>query len=227
MFKKFLAAFLMLGVLGSLGCQDEFIDEGEVRFRAVVLSPNSPNLDVSYSDEPILVNAPYTTSTGYVRVLGGNRSVKVRQTGTTPILAQTSQDFLTGGRYTYAVVGLAGSLENVIFADPIGTPATGDSAIRVFHAAPSLGGNVDWYVTAPGAPLAGETPIATNVAFKSVTNFVIRTSGNYQVRATTTGTTTEVFTSPTVALNSTVKQTAILVDAAGGGAPLGMLFLQD
>ena len=48
-----------------------------------------------------------------------------------------------------------------------------------------------------------------------------------QVRVTPTGTKTVVIDSGTLTLASGQVRTAIAVDAAGGGAPFGLLLLED
>jgi hypothetical protein len=223
MFKKIAAALL---ILCAIGCQNEFIDPGETRVRTVLLSPNAPNLDVSFSNELLLSNAPYTTSTGYIRVLGGTRTLEVRETGTTPVLVTNTAGFTSGARYTYVVVGLVGTMEGVIITDGGGDPPVNQTSMRVFHGSPSLG-NVDIYITAPGAPLGAATPVATNVAYKSMTTYTTRLAGTYQVRATTPGTTTEIYTSPNISPTADQKQTTFITEAPGGGAPLSALVLLD
>ncbi|HVL37791.1 MAG TPA: DUF4397 domain-containing protein [Fimbriimonadaceae bacterium] len=225
--------FARLGLLGLfcfavIGCggSDPIDRSTRTSLRTVVVSPDASNLDVHVDGSPLLVNAPYKTSTGFLSLDNGNRTLTVRETGTSTPLVSTTALLQQNQRNTYVVVGKQGSLEALLVPNNTAAPALGQAKINLVHAAPDLGA-VDIYITEPGGALDVGSRVATNVAFKSVTGYLTRTSGNMQVRVTSTGTQNVLFDSGTILLQQGQVRTGLIVESGGGGAPYGLILLQD
>ncbi len=98
--------------------------------------------------------------------------------------------------------------------------------VRILHAAPSAGA-VDLFVLAPGASLATASPAFTDVAFKADTGYVSLAAGSYDVVVTPTGTRMPAIGPARITVANGGVYTLAARDAVGGGAPLGVILLDD
>ena len=146
--------------------------------------------------------------------------------GTTTTVIDADVTLADGTDYTVIASGLVAEIEPIVLEDDNTAPAAGNVKVRAIHGAPSAPA-VDIYVTAPGADLAAESPVLTNVEFGDVADYIEAPAGDYQVRVTPTGTKTVVIDSGALTLASGQVRTAIAVDAAGGGAPFDLLLFED
>ncbi|MDC8832441.1 DUF4397 domain-containing protein [Alteromonas gilva] len=98
----------------------------------------------------------------------------------------------------------------------------GNAQVQIVHAA-SDAPTVDIYVTAPGAALADEQPLAT-AAFMDATGLVQVPAGDYQIRITPAGSTDVVFDSGTVALADGADLLVAATNNVGSGdSPVTLL----
>jgi hypothetical protein len=121
-------------------------------------------------------------------------------------------------------VNTVANIEPRYLTDDNTAPAPGQARISVLHGAPSVG-NVDVYVTAPGAALG--TPTLTNVPFKGFSGYLAVPAGRYQVRVTPTGVPGTVAINQEITVPANVVATAIAVERQGGGAPFSIAVLVD
>jgi hypothetical protein len=82
-------------------------------------------------------------------------------------------------------------------------------------------------VTAPGAGIATATPALRNVPFRAESGYVSLAGGSYDVTVTPTGTKTAAIGPATITVLDGNVYTAAARDAVGGGAPLGLILLDD
>lgn len=220
-------ALVGVAVLGLAACSDD--DPTGVtqtaQLRVVHASPDAPNVDVLVDAATPLTNVPFRAFSPFLDVEAGERRIRVRAAGTTTTVIDANLDFAAGQAYTAIATGLLAGLQTLVIEDDLTAPAAGQVKVRVVHAAPAAAG-VDVYVTAPGAPLAGATPVLTNVPFTAVSDYLTIPAGEYRIRVTPTGTTT-VAIDATVTFAAGQIRTIVATDAPGGGAPLAPVVLTD
>lgn len=220
-------ALVGVAVLGIAACSDD--DPTGVtqtaQLRVVHASPDAPNVDVLVDAATPLTNVPFRAFSPFLDVEAGERRIRVRAAGTTTTVIDANLDFAAGQAYTAIATGLLAGLQTLVIEDDLTAPAAGQVKVRVVHAAPAAAG-VDVYVTAPGAPLAGATPVLTNVPFTAVSDYLTIPAGEYRIRVTPTGTTT-VAIDATVTFAAGQIRTIVATDAPGGGAPLAPVVLTD
>jgi hypothetical protein len=225
---RLLTVFLATAALvGTTACDDDddpTAPTEQGRVRAVHAVGNAPAVDILVDGEVVTPAAglSYGNKTNYIDASEGNRAVAVRATGTTlnlltftaPVAAETDYTVIAAGR----IGATSGPTPRLITITDNAAPTTGNANVRVVHASPSAG-NVDIYVTAPGADIATATPALTNVAFGATANLANVTPGTYRIRVTPTGTKTVAIDENNVVIAANGKYLAIAVgdNAAGTG----------
>jgi ABC-type glycerol-3-phosphate transport system substrate-binding protein len=225
---RLLALLLAAGAL-TAACSDDNAStspEGEARVRVVHASPDAPAVDVLVDNTSVLTAVPYRAASTYLALAAGERNLKVNAAGTSTAVIDANVSLADATDYTVIASGLVAAIEPIVLEDDNSVPAAGRARVRAIHGAASAPA-VDIYVTAPGADLATATPALTNVKFGDVADYIEAPAGDYQVRVTPTGSKTTVIDSGTLSLASGQVRTAIAVDAPGGGAPFGLLLLED
>lgn len=225
--KPALALALLLSV-GATACDDDdtTAPAATAQLRVVHASPDAPNVDVLVDGAVALTDVPFRTASPYLEVSVGARNLRVRPTGTTTVVIDADADFVSGRAYTVLATGRVASLAPLVLTDDLTAPGAGNIRLRLVHASPSAG-NVDIYVTAPSADLGATSPTLTNVPFRAASTYLEVPAGTYRVRITPAGTKTVAIDANNVTLTAGQVRTAVAVDAAGGGAPLGALLLAD
>jgi hypothetical protein len=126
-----------------------------------------------------------------------------------------------GKQYSVFATGRLASIAPYVLVDDNRSLATA-AKVRIVHTAPSAG-NVDIYVTPPGASIATLTPAFTNVPFRAETGYVNLAGGSYDVTVTPTGTKTAAIGPARISVSDGGVYTAAARDAPGGGAPFGII----
>ena len=194
--------------------------------RVVHASPDAPLVDVFSGTTAIaaLQDVDYQVASGILNLDAGTYTFRVEAetpAGNAQVLtipATLADDTL----YNVIAVGDVANLEALLVTSPKGDVGGGNIRVQVVHGAPAAP-MVDVYVTAPGATLADEQPLAT-LSFKDFTGQVEVPAGNYQIRIAAAGTTTVVFDSGSLSLPAGAD---LLVTAtqnvATGDSPVALL----
>lgn len=130
----------------------------------------------------------------------GAPDLTVRVSGTGTALAGFSPAFAAANRYiVIAYANGSGPTQFTTLATSAFTPVSGQAGLKVVDAAPGTG-IFDVYVTPAGAAL--DSVRATNLSFGGNTNFFNVVAGTVQLRLTTGGTQTVVFTAGNESLSA-------------------------
>jgi hypothetical protein len=191
---KILAAAALVTTLTA--CDDDEIVAaitGDVRI--LHTSPDAPPVNILFDGDSEIDALDYAESSGFEQIVVGEYKLEVEAIipgGNLSVLTLDPLEIESDSRITALAVGKVedGSLEILPVADSASDPASNEVAVVVVHASPAAGalGNVDVYVTAPGAAL--ENPIT--FGFKGIADAGAIPAGNYQVRITPAGDATTI-----------------------------------
>jgi Domain of unknown function (DUF4397) len=197
--------------------------------RVIHASPDAPSVDVIVNDDfanPVLAGVPFPAFSDYLEVPAGTYNVKVTPAGNPGVIViDADLDLEAGSASSVYASGLLASIAPYVLADDDRSIAT-EAKVRIVHMAPSAG-LVDLYVTAPGADISTLAPTFAGVDFKAETGYVALPGGNYEVTVTVAGTKTAAIGPAAVTFSDGGVYTAAARDAPGGGAPFGLILLDD
>ncbi len=207
--------------------------------RVVHASPDAPAVDVVVNATlpPLVEDLAFPTATPIVEVPPATYQTEVAAADAYPNAVVIPND---GSTIPLALA--AGTTTNVLaignLADITAIVADGDprsvglyAKVRIIHASPTAA-DVDIYVAAPGTDITTIAPTLTAVPFGANTGFLAlpaaeTTGTTYEVTVTPTGTTTAAIGPAPLPVVRGGVYTAIARDATGGGAPLGLILLDD
>ncbi|MEM6709919.1 MAG: DUF4397 domain-containing protein [Pseudomonadota bacterium] len=221
------------------GFATEVLNEGTpADVRVVHASPDAPNVDVfaGMSTTPVFSNLAYTDVTMYESLMPGMMTqLRVTATGTTmPAVIDETLNLAEGFSYTVFAGGLLEDIAPIVFVDDNRSVST-EARVRIIHASPSAG-DVDIFVVEPGTDITmpdedGEdiAPNFAGVAFEASTGYVSLEPGMYDVIVTAEDDEDRmaVIGPATITVEAGGIYTAAARDAAGGGAPFGLILFDD
>ena len=213
-------AFLSVSAFSLIGCGSS----GSAQLRALHASPDAPNVDISVNGTSVAKDVPYETATSYLKIKDGKTQIQVFPTGTTTAVLDYTFTATNKSYYTFLAANKVASIQSLFFTDNNSTPPAGDFNLRLIHGAPSAG-NVDIYITAPGAALG--TPTLSNVAFAASSGYLSEPAGSYEVRITPTGTQTVVIDTGSLTFAAGQVRTAVALDPVNETGPFQAVVLDD
>ncbi len=214
------AALFAASAFGLAGCGSS----GSAQLRALHASPDAPNVDISVNGTSVATNVPYESATSYLKIKEGKTEVQVYPTGTTTAVLDYTFTAKNKSYYTFLAANKVASIQSLLFTDDNSAPPAGDFNLRLIHGAPSAG-NVDIYITAPGAALG--TPTLSNVAFAAASGYLSEPAGSYEVRITPTGTQTVVIDTGALTFAAGQVRTAVALDPVNETGPFQAVVLND
>jgi hypothetical protein len=212
------------------GGTGEILDSATpAQVRVIHASPDAPPVDVIVNNDcnnRLLSNVPFPAFSDYLSVPPTAYNVKVTAAGNCGAVVIDADLALSAGQqYSVYATGPLASITPYVLADDNRSVITA-AKVRIVHAAPSAG-RVDIYVTPPGASIAALSPAFTDVPLRAETGYVNLAGGSYDVTVTPTGTKTPAIGPATITVADGGVYTAAARDAAGGGAPFGLILLDD
>jgi hypothetical protein len=211
--------------------QSEILDAGTpADLRVGHLSADAPAVDVIANDDfatPAVNALTFPTVTGYLELAPGAYNFKVVDDATQSLtVIEIDPTLVVGTRYSVLAVNDLANIEPLVLTDDLRSIAT-EAKVRIVHASPTAG-PVDIYVTAPGTDITTVSPALSNVPFKAETGFIPLAPGSYDIKVTPTGSPGVVAIAvDALALAGGDVLTAIARDNAGGGAPLGLVVIDE
>ncbi|TQV73588.1 DUF4397 domain-containing protein [Aliikangiella marina] len=217
---------LLLSASGSVSLLDA---STPTSVRVVHASPDAPAVDIIANDgfaEPLISNIPFAGWAGYVDLPADTYNIKVVPNGeTTPVVIDADLTLDAGVAYNVIATDVLAEITPLVLtADNrrVGTEAK----LRVIHGSPTAQ-NVDIYLVAPQTDITDVAPTLSDVPFQADTNFLSVAEGSYDVIVTPTGTKDAAIGPATISLSAGGVYTIIARDGEGGGAPLGVILLDD
>jgi len=226
---KLVLAAVALSTLAACGGGDteDRLDVADPKVRFVDVARLSANVtlyrnDVGQSDAN---NVGYKYGSYYFDVSPGDATWSIRPAANTATqLAAVSFDADRGDRNTIVAIASDSGLDAALIRDPYNKSLTTDKArVRVFNAAVNAQA-IDVYITQPGADISNSVPDFANVQFKqsaplSGDDSIEYPGGGYQLRVTTAGTKTVLFTA-LVNVSDNADWLLVPIPTADSGAPV-------
>jgi hypothetical protein len=194
--------------------------------RVIHASPDAPAVDVYVDGTQVLADVPYPAFSGYLPVPPGTYNVVVTPAGNPGVnVIDVDLTVEAGVQYSVFATGLVADIAPYVLVDDNRAVAT-EAKVRIAHLAPGAP-LVDIYVTAEGADISTLAPTFAGVDFLDETGYVSVPGGVYDVTVTLAGTKTAAIGPATIEILDGGVYTATARDAAGGGAPFGLILLDD
>lgn len=220
---------ISLALLDGTGPSEILDTDTVANLRVVHGSPDAPAVDIVVNDgfaAPLIEDLAFGEATGFVGVPPADYNVKVTPADNAGVIVIDADLTLEAGlSYSVIAADVLATIDALVLADDPRPVAT-EAKVRIIHGSPAAG-NVDIYVTAVGADITTVDPAFTDIPFKANTGFTSLAAGDYDVTVTPTGTTDAAIGPATISIADGGVYTAIARDATGGGAPLGLILLDD
>ena len=198
--------------------------------RLYYASPVAPLVDIFLRGGQIAQGLQYAHGRFYVYVNPGtNQLLEVRDNVTDAVLLDYTTSLTNGTAYTFAMAGLSGSRQGVLFTDDTSAAAAGNFKVRLLHLAP-LAPAMDLYITDPGTDLSTVSPLAAGIAYTNPSAYVSAPIGTKLIQLTESGTKTVLCTAGPIDFTTGQSVTQFFVGAAGsagGGAPYTCQLVAD
>lgn len=217
-----LAAGLVLAACGETTGPNLELDAA---VRVVHAAPETPRLQALLGDE-LQALLDYAEVSDRFTVGSGDRHLRLVIAGETEALIDLDTVFESGTQNTILAAGRSGEIRPIVLADDPTPADSGETRIRLVHAAPTAG-VIDVYVTEPGSALGTEMPMLESVAFGDVSDYMVVESRTYQIRVATAGSGDLLVDLPLLVLSSMRVVTIVIMDTMGSGPPHGVIVLSD
>jgi hypothetical protein len=207
-----------------------WLDPGTSSLRVINDSPDAPALAITANGNlttPLVATLAYEGSTSYLGVgePGVYNLAITPASNLSDVLASQGVNLKAGTNYSLYALGPLAQIFPFITRDDYRSYAT-QARLRFIQGSRSAQ-LVDVYLTAPGAGIASATPTFAAMPFATDSGFVSYVESSYDLTVTPAGSKTPIIGPVSVALDNGGVYTAVARDAPGGGAPYGLIELDD
>ncbi len=218
----------LIATANGVGTLELLDKDTPTQFRVIHNSPDAPPVDVIVNDDfanpPLLESVPFPMFSDFIEVPADTYNVKVTaENNPGAIVIDEDLPLAAGQQYSVYAIDVLANIGAYVLIDDLRSVAT-EAKVRIVHLSPGAG-PVDIYVTDVGADITNLEPAFAGVEFEAETGYVSLAEGSYDVIVTVAGTKTIAIGPATVALAAGEVYTAVARDAAGGGAPFGLILL--
>jgi len=207
-----------------------WLNPGASLLRVINDSPNAPALAITANGNlasPLVATLAYERYTSYLSV--GEPGVYdlaiTPASNPSDVLASQDVNLRAGTNYSLYAFGPLAQIFPFITRDDYRSYST-QARLRFIQGSP-LAQLVDVYLTASGVSIASATPTYAAMPFAADTGFVSYVEGSYDLTVTLAGSKKPIIGPLSVKLNNGGVYTAVARDAPGGGAPYGLIELDD
>ncbi len=221
--RRLFAVVLAAGSLLLAGCGGNGNNGGgTAQWRILNLNPEVASVDV-YTGNDLRFGAvgTGTLSGSYQGIDANSYAVKITSAGNPTALLQQTFSLSKDKHYTGIISGRSGSVKMITLPeDDDATQITsGNSKVRIYNATTDVGA-FDVYITAPGVTdLTDQTPTVTNVTASQLSGYRDLSAGNYRMRITGTGDSSDIRLDVT-SIDFASQQFSTIVITAGTGGVL-------
>lgn len=170
-------------------------------------------------------NLAFANVTDFTSITPGQYSIQVSDAANPGFSINADTPLAAGTTYSVYALGPLADPRLLVLEDDLRSIAT-EARLRLVHASPTAG-NVDIYITPLGTDIDIVDPDFTNVAFAADTDYVPLAGGAYNVTVTPTGSKIPAIGPTPINLVNGGVYTAAARDAAGSGAPFGLILMDD
>lgn len=198
--------------------------------RAIHAVADAPAVDIFLDGAatPAVNMLSFSEFTDYLNVPEGDHTITVAADADNSVVVIDAAPVTLAQGASYSVLAV-GSLSDsdiapLVVMEDRRRVAT-EAKLNIIHASYSAG-NVDIYLT-PSSDITAATPALSNVPFKATSGSLSVPAGDYVVTVTGTGSKTAAIGPLNVTLAAGNLYSVAAVDAANGGAPLGVILMDD
>ena len=155
-----------------LEAESEYPQNGVASVSVVHAAPATGSLDFAFDkNRPNLNFFNYTDRVNYLNAFAGTRTFAVFRRGTSDTLVRKTISLVPTKNYTIFIVDTLRKMDAVLIRDSSRAPGADSVRIRLANMIPDAG-NLDLYLE------GSDTPIATNIAYKTAAEFVSLKAAN-------------------------------------------------
>ena len=225
------ASPVTLSLVDAFGDNSQLFDvAAPASVRVVHDSPDAPPVaiiaTINNVASTLVPSLTYEAFTPYESLTPGAYTFGITPaSNTSQVLATQTLTLRAGSEQAIYAFGKLANLVTQVTWDDRRRLAT-EAKLRIIQGSPSAG-NADVYLTAPGAGIASLTPTYSGVPFMGDTGFQGFAAGSYDLTVTVAGSKSAVIGPVTVSIINTGVYTVVAREAPGGGAPYGLILLDD
>lgn len=200
----------------------------DVRVIHAVADAPAVDIFVDGATTPAVDMFSFGSVTDYLNLADGAHTVTVAADADNSVVVidEAALSLEKGQSYSVLATGSLGDMDiNPWVVMEEGRRVATEAKINIAHASYSAG-NVDIYLT-PDSDISSATPVLSDIPFLAASGSLSVAPGNYVVSVTPTGSKTVAIGPLDISLAAGGLYGVVAVDATGGGAPLGVILLDD
>lgn len=205
-------------MLLAVGCGSSRSTSSTAQLRILNASPQQQSISLLLDNNTIQTGIVSQSASAYSAQPAGNHTVQIEASSSTTALVTQNVSLSSGSYYTILAVEpsfASSSLTMSLLTDDNSAPSSGNFKLRIVSASPDFG-NLDAYITAPGAGITG-SPNVSNLAFQGASSYQTLTAGSYEVYFTLAGQQVISADSGPMTFSSGQIRTLVLLDNFGSG----------